>query len=212
MFMIADVDIAETRQGRMLARLASLSLELAESLQTRALAAETTEEAVKLAGAFHRCARSARQSLALEFKLIHDNDRICRDKERHDREFRAERERQQKDAVARRRNRVHQELEKVIWDEVEDRDTAHELVGDLYDELEEECRLDSFLDETVEAQIERLRRSLDIDEIAAIYREDDEDDEDEDAKDAAGEGAAPLNGVTPAQPAPPANPPPPDSS
>lgn len=58
------------RQGLMLARLASLHLELAESLQQRALEAESVEDAVKLSTAFAQVARGLRQTLALDMRLI----------------------------------------------------------------------------------------------------------------------------------------------
>ncbi|HVI34393.1 hypothetical protein [Phenylobacterium sp.] len=70
--------IAEDRHGRILAELAGLSLELARDLQARALAAESAEDAAKLAAAFHRTARCVRQCLALEAKLVHDLAREAR--------------------------------------------------------------------------------------------------------------------------------------
>src|SRR6185369_14632847 len=57
---------ADDLHSLMLRRLASLSLELAESLQQRAMEAETTEEAARAAEAFHKVARGLRQTLALE--------------------------------------------------------------------------------------------------------------------------------------------------
>lgn len=188
--MVADVDIAETRHGRVLARLASLSLEFAQDLQNRAIGAKTNEEAVKLAGAFAQVARSCRQSLALEAKLVFEQDRALRETERHDREFRVEREKKAKEAVARRRNEVFGRLERVIWDEVEDQEFAHDLVGDLYDALDDEQHLATFLDETVDAHVARLRRHLDIDHIATLGDETEAEDETAVAADDSGEAEA----------------------
>jgi hypothetical protein len=73
MFMSSPEPItpdADDRHSLMLRRLAALSLELAEDLQARALAAETAEEAKGLAEAFHKVGRGLRQTLALELKVI----------------------------------------------------------------------------------------------------------------------------------------------
>ncbi len=56
----------------MLAGLAAMTLVLARDLQARALEAATTEEATKLATAFHRVSRGLRQTLALELKVIRE--------------------------------------------------------------------------------------------------------------------------------------------
>src|SRR3954470_22798673 len=61
---------ADDRHSLMLRRLAALSLELAEDLQARALAAETAAEARGLTDAFHKVGRGLRQTLALELKVI----------------------------------------------------------------------------------------------------------------------------------------------
>ncbi|WP_374468997.1 hypothetical protein [Phenylobacterium sp.] len=56
-----------------------MSLELAQDLQQRALAAESAEDAVRLAAAFHRVARGLRQTLALELKVIRYKDEAARE-------------------------------------------------------------------------------------------------------------------------------------
>ena len=57
--------IPEDRHGRILAELAGMGLELARDLRERALAAETAEEATRLARAFQAISRGVRQTLAL---------------------------------------------------------------------------------------------------------------------------------------------------
>ncbi|HVI30482.1 hypothetical protein [Phenylobacterium sp.] len=76
--MSADAS-AQDRHSAMLAELAAMSLTLARDLQTRALEAETPEEAAKLAAAFHRVSRGLRQTLALELKVIRYRDEAARE-------------------------------------------------------------------------------------------------------------------------------------
>jgi len=57
------------RHGRMLARLAELSLSAAEILHERLVTAETNAEARDLGLALQRVSRSVRQTLLLEAKL-----------------------------------------------------------------------------------------------------------------------------------------------
>ncbi len=67
--MDAEAHIPDDRHGRILAELAGLSLTLARDLQNRALEAKTTDEAARMAAAFHSVSRGLRQTLALELKV-----------------------------------------------------------------------------------------------------------------------------------------------
>jgi hypothetical protein len=71
--------VHEDRHGRILAELAGLSLALARDLQERALAAETAEEAARLATAFQHISRGVRQTLALELKVIRFRNELDRE-------------------------------------------------------------------------------------------------------------------------------------
>jgi len=70
-----SAETMEARHGRMLARLAELSLGLAEEVQAQAVAAEAPDEQARLAHAFARVAYAARQCIALEAKLVRDAER-----------------------------------------------------------------------------------------------------------------------------------------
>ncbi|HEY8617998.1 hypothetical protein [Phenylobacterium sp.] len=125
----------------MLAQLASMTFTLARELSNRALEAESDDDAVKLAAAFHQVSRGLRQTLALEMKVIR---------------FRAELERDIWPRAAgaqsatphpaasaessEKRHRVASAVEPLIWNEREkpdfDEDEAHARRG----------RLQTFLD------------------------------------------------------------------
>jgi hypothetical protein len=112
---------ADDLQSLMLRRLASLSLELAESLQQRAMEAETTEEAARAAEAFHKVSRGLRQTLALELRVI----RFRKDLEREAnadpmRQLEARKTADAKAATARwRKQQIADHIEPLIWNERE---------------------------------------------------------------------------------------------
>ena len=145
------MDMAE-RHGRILGRLSELGLALAEAAQERALCAETTPEVRDLTLAFHRAARSVRQTLALEAKLE-------RDRRRQDREDDALAVRRARDAAQTRKARVRLAVERLVWTEA-DEDEAENLLADLDDRLEEAAYGDDFADQPIEALIERIAADL----------------------------------------------------
>jgi hypothetical protein len=153
--MSADVHISETRHGHILAELASLGLTLARDLHARALAAETAEEAAKLAGAFHRISRGVRQSLALEAKLE-------RDQRAHNLQHAPLREKERLARVSRRHTQVFRAVERLIWTEAEDDDLAGLMVDDLRELLDFEALDDDFLAEPLAQQIDRIRARFDL--------------------------------------------------
>ena len=140
------------RHGPILAELAEMGLSLARAAHGKALAAETPAELAEMTLAFHRISRSVRQTLALEAKLERDRLRL-------EREVRAEAVRDRAAAVARRKGQLRIAMERLVWTEA-DGDDAERLVDEIDDLLEEEVLGDGFLDDPVEAHIERLRADL----------------------------------------------------
>ena len=122
--------IPEDRHGRILAELAGLSLELSRDLQARALAAETVEDATKLAAAFHRTARAVRQCLALEARLIHDRAREAR--ARAETRLKLDDHRRRWTPTTDRTGRAQPERE---WERLHDDLDAFETFDDDLDEL-----------------------------------------------------------------------------
>ena len=113
--MADGTSIAEDRHTVMLRELAQMSFTLARDLQQRALQAETTEEAVKLASAFHKVTRGIRQSLALELKVIQYKDGVA--KERFKTAEIDEIKRQaQADRIAHAMDQRHRQ----VWDRIDD--------------------------------------------------------------------------------------------
>jgi hypothetical protein len=153
--MSAAAHISETRHGHILAELASLGLTLARDLHARALAAETTEEAAKLATAFHRISRGVRQSLALEAKLE-------REQQAHELQHAPLREKERLARVSRRHTQVFRTVERLIWNEAEDHEIAGYMVDDLRDLLDAEALDDDFLAEPLAQQVDRIRARFDL--------------------------------------------------
>lgn len=140
------------RHSRLLARYAERAAALADDLCEQALAAETPEAKQSLTFAFHRMGRALRQSLALEAKLRRDAARAAQ----------AERDQAAKAESARRagrRRKVETSLTRLIWQEAEDEDWAHERVEDLERFLAEDEAHDNVPDD-LDAYIAQLAREL----------------------------------------------------
>ncbi len=168
--MSAGAHISETRHGLILAELASLGLTLARDLHERALAAESAEEAARLATAFHRISRGVRQSLALEAKL-------SREQEAHALQHAPLKEKERQARVSRRHTQVYRAVERLIWDEEEDEEIAEQRAEDLRELLDLEALDDDFLAEPLAQQIDRIRARLDL-----IGSDAEPDDEGEDTQ------------------------------
>lgn len=153
-------DISETRQGMILAQLAGLGVSIARDLEQRACAAKTNEEAVSLAGAFHKVARSVRATLALEMKLVRDQQVLLRD-------FAADMARRRKEEVATRRNDVRLTVEEAIWREFPEHEAYDELRDVLRELLDEETGLSTFLNEPADVQVQRLKGKLGLTTVSA---------------------------------------------
>jgi len=141
-------DAMAERHTRVLAELTELGLDLARSLQARAEAAASPEEAEGLALAFHRVARSVRQTLALESRLARERAGIAND-ERND----------LRRAVTARQAQVRAPVARDVWSEHE-QDEAEALMEVLEDHLDEAALYPGFLEDPVEAQVAWLRAQL----------------------------------------------------
>ena len=149
------MDPAETmaeRHARQLARVAELSLALAEDAQAAALATPEATDKATLCVAFQRMARSVRQSIALEARLVRDQTRDAREAEAHAAAETGA-------AVETRKRQVRADLERQVVCEIDPRE-AEAWLADLDERLEEEALYDGFLDEPVEAHIARLTADL----------------------------------------------------
>jgi hypothetical protein len=155
-------DAAEMTERHMaiLARLAEAGERLAMKHATRALEADDPEVEARATAAFHRAARSVRQCLALEAKLV-------RDAQRADRE---EADGARRKASARRdRSRVHARtaVARLIWTESENDIEAERLESELDDLLELERFSEDFAEETADTLIARLCGELGLTPPAA---------------------------------------------
>lgn len=141
------------RHAAILARLAELGEQLAAKHAARALAADDPEIEARATTAYHRAARSVRQCLALEAKLVRDAARA----EREDRD-----DAQRKASAQRDRRRFHARavVAHLIWTESESETEAERLESDLDDLLGLDRFADETPDEPAEALIARLCREL----------------------------------------------------
>src|SRR5258708_5495851 len=108
------------RHAAILARLADAGERLAMKHAERALAADDPDVEAKATVAFHRAARSVRQCLALEARLVRDAARA----EREDRDDAAH---QSARGIERRRDHVRTAVARLIWTEAEHENEAERL-------------------------------------------------------------------------------------
>ncbi|THD59521.1 hypothetical protein [Phenylobacterium sp.] len=151
-----------------MAELSELGLTLARELHGRALAAETTVEADKLALAFQRVSRGVRQTFALELKI----ERARREIEREDARAAEAAEPEPREEVdpalaeARactqdRKRRVRGALHRLIWDEAEGDEEEFEVLDyDLETRLGEAARRADFLDLPIETLIRQIKSDM----------------------------------------------------
>jgi hypothetical protein len=145
------------RHKAVLMELAELGLSSARDLHRRQLAAETPEQAVRVAAALHRIGRSLRQTVALEAKLE-------RDAKHGEREDALEEARQvvslDKVRLARRRGQVQAAVERVAWNESETMDDFDTAKADLDELLDIEVQDDAFLAADPDLLIARLCKTM----------------------------------------------------
>ncbi|WP_374471148.1 hypothetical protein [Phenylobacterium sp.] len=99
-----------------------MTLTLARDLQVRALEAQTTEEAARLARAFQQVSRGLRQTLALELKVIRYKDEQAREAAAAEAEVEALQRRAAEardQAVEKRRRAIRDRAHQAIWTEAE---------------------------------------------------------------------------------------------
>lgn len=162
------------RQSAMLDELAELGLALARDLQRRALQAEAPQEAASLADAFHRVARSVRQSLALQARLAREVRQDVADEQ-------VEADRERRVAAHRRKKVLAEALERIVWTECE-ADEAENLARCIGFHIEGEIGRGGFLTTDVETLIRRICREMELAEsvieglpLAEICREAEEE-------------------------------------
>jgi hypothetical protein len=148
-------DVAEmhARHAAVLGRLAEAGERLAMKHIERALEADDPVIEARATIAYHRAARSVRQCLALEAKLIRDAARAARE----------DRDHAQRQASARRdRHRFHARtvVAHLIWTESESETEAERLESELDDLLGLDRFAEGLDEETAEALIARLCRDL----------------------------------------------------
>ncbi|MCR5880605.1 hypothetical protein [Phenylobacterium sp. J367] len=125
---IAQPEPGEDRHTVILRELAGMTLRLCRDLQNRALEAESSDEATRLAIAFHRVSRGLRQTLALELKLVRYKDGLLREAADRDALARARLEAEQARALApggavwKRKEAVASQVERLIFDEYDPTD------------------------------------------------------------------------------------------
>jgi hypothetical protein len=133
-----------------LGELAQLGLSSARDLHARQLAAETPEQASRLAFALHRISRSLRQTLALQAKL-------ARDARLAEREAAAELIQIDQRRLAKRKAQVKAAVECLIWTEAESPEAYETFNAELEDLLTIETQdAETFESEPLDAQIKRL--------------------------------------------------------
>ena len=152
---MATASEKQARQERILAELSELGLALARDLQARALAASDIAEASELGLAFQRVSRSVRQTLALEARLE-------RDRQRADREDRADSSHAATEYAERRKAQVKIAVKRCVRYEHTGVD-AENLLDELDDRLDEDALHDVFAgDDPIEDFIARMCGELGV--------------------------------------------------
>ena len=148
-------DVAEMaeRHGRLLGRIAEMASSLAEALHADAMAAETPEARATSATAFHRMARSLRQTLAIEMRLLRERKALTR-------EDAAEVQRREDVRASARKAQVRAGVVRLIWSERE-KDDAEELEREVDERLGEQALLDDdFANAPIAVLVARLATEL----------------------------------------------------
>ena len=146
------IELSEHHKA-ILTELAELGLSSARDLHARQLAAETPEQAVRLANALHRVSRTIRQTLALETRL--ERDPIRGDREATDHVVSLDRAR-----LAKRRGQIQAGVERVLWSETEELDAYTDLREDLGELLDIESKDEAFLTHDPDVLIAQLCEQL----------------------------------------------------
>jgi hypothetical protein len=168
------------RQDAVLAELSELGLTLARELHARALAAETPQEADKLALAFQRVSRGVRQTFALELKIERARNEDDREAERQARlravdpahvdDTPVDPEMAERQArVGDRFRRVRGALKRLMWDEAERDEEEFEILSeDLENRLDEAARREDFLDLPIDTLIRQLKSDMGLSGVLCL--------------------------------------------
>jgi hypothetical protein len=146
---MADLEEMAKEQDQMLRELAELGMSFARKLEARVDLVTSVGDAQALALAFHRIQRGVRLTLALRTKLARDHLEIGK----------LERAAAQK-AVERRKAQVTGVLDREIFTDEADQDTADHLSERLTERLDAESLLDDFLNGPLDHVIARIRNDL----------------------------------------------------
>ena len=164
----------QERVEAMLGEVAELSLVAARELTVRLRESEDVTETVALADAFQKVSRAMRLTLALDAKLDRDAERDAREAAREAREAEAGADKQRTlDSIlgrpARRtftpaegrKARVHNLLNRLIWNESEGDSEEYEvLLDDLSARLDEAALSDDFETLPVEVLAQRVIKDM----------------------------------------------------
>ena len=143
---------ALSRDEEMLAEIAERDFALACRAHDEAMAAER-DQLPALSRAYQKATRSLRQTLALKAKLTRAQDETAR-------KAKARAETERAGRIHDRKEQIRLPLERAIWDEAEDDDSAEREVVRLDDLVEVAARAEGFLDEPVEQLITRIAHAL----------------------------------------------------
>ena len=144
---------AHTPEDARLDELAELLISAARMAHARMAGAQDDRAFHDAGQTLHRMGRSLRQTLALKAKLAREQAEGVR-KDR----ARAETERAGK--IHDRKEQIRSPLERAIWDEAEDDDSAEREVVRLDDLVDALARAEGFLDEPVDQLITRIAHAL----------------------------------------------------
>jgi hypothetical protein len=151
----------QARAEAMLGELAELALMMARELAVRVRESEDTEETVALAAAFQKTSRVVRLTLALDFKLERDAAReaqaAAREAEAASAPAPVPPARPAPDRIEQRKTRVHNLLNRLLWNESEgDSEDYEVLFDDLGARLDEAALSPDFETLPIEVLAQRM--------------------------------------------------------
>jgi hypothetical protein len=150
---MANLEQMAKEQDQMLRELAELGMSFARKLEAKVELVTSVDEAQALALAFHRIQRGVRLTLALRAKLVRDHLEIGK----------LERSAAQR-ATERRKAQVTAVLDREIFTDEADQDTADHLAERLTERLDAEALFDDFLNGPLDHVIARIRKDLGLPE------------------------------------------------
>lgn len=150
--MPSPQEIAE-KHARILGEIAAFGLDLARKLHDQAMAAEEPQVTADLAKAFHAVSRTLRQTMLLEARVVSDGEGLAR-------QARAAAEAAACAPVEARVARISQVIGRITEAAYDDTDEGDRIYEEVTDRLEEDKLEPGFLDQPIDAQIERLCKAF----------------------------------------------------